>query len=407
MPTKVVQIDLAAPILPVEGLAGYQRIWMLVRYGRRPIGWVRCARSITGPTLRPETIRNLVCQQLGLQVWDTLRTGLLPAAPRSAPPISIIICTRDHPDLLRRQLQSIAKLVYPCHEVLVIDNAPRHDGTQRICAEFPFVRRILEPAPGLDYARNTGWRNARYDIVAYTDDDATVDPHWLAAIGEAFADEHVQCVTGLTLPMLLETPAQEFFEMYGGMQRGFRRRVYRPGAWNTFYPLGSGHFGTGANLALRRSMLQRLGGFDDALDTGSLTRGGGDLDIMASVIRAGGTLVYEPLALAWHEHRRTMPQLEGQMFDYGFGFFAYLTKYARHDLELQNHALKLMKKWFAWWGVKRLARNVKDALRLRPHFPIGLILREMLGFVFGPPAYARARRRVRYHARKRRSREVA
>jgi glycosyltransferase involved in cell wall biosynthesis len=84
------------------------------------------------------------------------------------------------------------------------------------------------PAPGLDYARNTGWQVARGEIVAYSDDDAVVDPYWLTALAANYDDPKVECVTGITFPMELETAAQEHFEKYGGMQRGFHRRVYRP-----------------------------------------------------------------------------------------------------------------------------------------------------------------------------------
>ena len=44
-------------------------------------------------------------------------------------------------------------------------------------------------------------------------------------------------------------------------------------------------------MSLRRETLERMGGFDEALDVGSMARGGGDLDIMARAIRDGGTLV--------------------------------------------------------------------------------------------------------------------
>jgi GT2 family glycosyltransferase len=388
MATRIVQIDLAGEVVPVGGLDGYQYIWIFVRHGRRPLGWVRSPRQAVGQQLLPQTIRMLVADQLGAQVFDSLLAGP-PAPPKYAPPISVIVCTRDHPQQLHRQLQSLMKLVYPRFEVVVVDNAPKDEQTRLVCQRYPSVRNILEPQPGLDYARNTGWRCAAHDLVAYTDDDATVDPHWLTAIGEEFQNPDVQCVTGLTLPLELETEAQEWFENYGGFCRGFVRRVHSRGPWTTFFPLGAGHFGSGVNMALRKSLLQQTGGFDNALDTGSLTRGGGDLDIFVRAIKAG-TLVYQPAALAWHEHRRTMPQLQRQMFDYGYGYFAFLTKYEQSDPELATHATAMKRAWPRYWGWKRLMRNLKLALRWRPHFPINLIVREMLGFARGSPSYARS-----------------
>src|SRR4051794_35572871 len=48
MATRIVQIDLAKPILPVGGLSGYGRVWLLIRHGRRPVGWVKFSRTFVG-----------------------------------------------------------------------------------------------------------------------------------------------------------------------------------------------------------------------------------------------------------------------------------------------------------------------------------------------------------------------
>src|SRR5205085_2628525 len=229
------------------------------------------------------------------------------------------------------------------------------------------------------------------------DDDATVDPYWLSGLAQPYADPRVVCVTGITFPLELQTPAQELFERYGGMQRGFQRRVYRPGTWNAFYPLGSGRFGAGVNMSLRRETLARMGGFDEALDVGSMARGGGDLDIMARAIRDGGTLVYEPCAIAWHQHRQTMRLLRKQMYDYGYGFTAYAAKFAR-DLELGNLSARMVRRWAKICGLKRLKQNVRLALAGKPHFPIHLILMEFAGGFMGARAYRRSAQHVRNSA---------
>jgi hypothetical protein len=92
-----------------------------------------------------------------------------------------------------------------------------------------------------------------------------------------------------------------------------------------------------------------------------------------------------------------MHQLRRQMFDYGFGFCAYVGKYA-HDLELGNQSVKMLRRWSNTWGRKRLWKNVSDALRLRPHFPINLILAEIWGGMIGLRAYKRSVRRVKSEA---------
>src|SRR5947207_11305000 len=314
MAARILEIDLAKPLGPIRIHRRFSALWIVVRWGIRPIGWLRWRTNQMGDVLRPDMLQIMLADQLGLQIIDLLRDPTLRQPPsKYTPSMSVVICTREHPEQLDRQLASCAGLIYPQYEVIVIDNAPTTGRTRRVCDKFPFARYLVEPRKGLDYARNAGWRAARNEVVAYSDDDAIVDPFWLQALGSAYIDPRVTCVTGITFPMEVENRAQELFEKYGGMQKGFVRRVYRPGTWNAFYPLGSGRFGAGVNMSLRRETLARMGGFDEALDVGSMARGGGDLDIMARAILDGGSLVYEPCAIAWHQHRRTMKQLRQQM----------------------------------------------------------------------------------------------
>ena len=401
MAARVLQLDLNAPLAPIPTSDRYAALWILVRVGRRPIGWVRVRRAAVGHVITPDMLHALIAEQLGLQVIDAFRNRLaeLPEDVDASrlPSMSVVVCTREHPDVLERQLASLVRLDYPNYEVIVVDNAPRTDGTRNVCAKFPTVRYVVEPRKGLDYARNTGWQVARNEVIAYTDDDACVDPGWLHGLGYNYLDPKVTAVTGTTYPLELETPAQEYFERYGGMQRGFNRKIYRPGTWNAFYPLGSGRFGAGVNMSIRRATLEKMGGFDNALDVGSIARGCGDLDIFARVIKDGGILVYDPSAIVWHQHRKTMSQLRRQMFDYGWGFCAYVGKYA-YDLELGNQSVKMLRRWSAVWGKKRLRQNVVAAVKLRPHFPVHLILAEIWGGFLGLRAYKRSVRRVQSEA---------
>jgi glycosyltransferase involved in cell wall biosynthesis len=409
MPARIVQIDLAHPLPTLQTEGRYRALWLLVRFGPQPLGWLRCQARRFGDYITPDLLAGMIVDTMTVQAHDAARQRSFEwptVDPATLPSFSVVICSREHPDVLERQLRSVAELKYPKLEVIVVDNAPKTNRTKLVCDKFPFVRHVLDPRPGLDYARNTGWQVARNEIVAYTDDDACVDPHWLTMLALNYADPKVNCVTGTTYPLELETAAQEFFEKYGGMQRGFHRRVYSPGTWSTFFPLGSGRYGAGVNMSIRRSTLEAMGGFDVALDVGSIGRGGGDLDIMARVLRDGGKLVYDPRAICWHQHRRTMSQLRRQMFDYGWGFAAFCMKYA-HDLELGNFSMAMLKRWSKRWGYRRLKDNLKLALVGRAHFPIHLIVLEIVGGIMGLRAYRRSVRKVRFDSAKYRKLGIA
>ncbi len=391
MPYAVVGFEMTCPPTSPIRIGRRRGSWVLLRVHGHPLGWLKFAPGERGSELHPHDIIEMAADAYGLRLFDLMTAPRITPSPDQLPSISVIVCTRNHPDVLRRQLVSLQQIRYPAdHEVIVVDNAPTDDRTECVCRDFPNVRYFREPIPGLDFARNTGLKAARYQVVAYTDDDARVDSGWLMALGKNYLRPEVHCVTGLTLPMEMRTGAQYYFELYGGMQRGFRRKMYRPTTkWTPYIPLGSGAFGAGVNLSVRRDVALSLGGFDEALDTGSLTRGGGDLDMMARVIRAGGCLVYDPAAIVWHQHRQTMKQLRGQMWDYGFGFYAYLGKYARHDLELSNQAISLMWKWYGFY-LNRLRESIWKKLRRKRHLPIGLQLSEMAGALCGWFVYDRA-----------------
>src|SRR5205823_3061135 len=150
------------------------------------------------------------------------------AAPRAV--LTAAVCTRNHASQLPECLNAIAALDYPPHllDVLIVDNAPEDDSTRDVAARYASFRYVREPRPGLDWARNRAILECRGEIVAYTDDDVSVDAGWARAIAAAFEEEpHAMCVTGLVVPDEIDTVAQRLFEVYGGFNRGFSRWVYR------------------------------------------------------------------------------------------------------------------------------------------------------------------------------------
>src|SRR5205823_7839240 len=140
------------------------------------------------------------------------------------------------------------------------------------------VHYVREDHPGLSFARNRGIQEAQGEIIAITDDDVVVDTYWLLELVRGFQiSKKVVCVTGLVLPMELETPAQVWFEQFGGYSKGFQRRLFdlhqhHPGT--PLFPYAAGRLGTGANIAFKASYLRAVGGFDPTLGTGTLAQGG-------------------------------------------------------------------------------------------------------------------------------------
>jgi GT2 family glycosyltransferase len=318
-----------------------------------------------------------------------------PAAPM--PPLTVAICTKDRPALLRRLLGSLlppverARAEGQVAEVLVVDNAPSDSATRDAVAAHPGVRHEVEPRAGLDFARNRALAAATGEWIAYLDDDVVVDRSWLDGLREAWTEnQDAGAFTGLVLPLELATESQIIFEQRGGFRRGFEKVRYGTEvSGNPYYPCNAGSFGAGCNMAFRRDVLRRLGGFDEALDTGRPLPGGGDLDAFYRVVRAGLPLVYEPGYLVFHEHRRELAQLRRQYWSWGLGLMAFITKTWRADPAMRRRLSRLVQ----WWTRYQLREGARALLRRR--FPVSMVVAELVGGARGLLGeYGRSQRRV-------------
>jgi glycosyltransferase involved in cell wall biosynthesis len=365
-----------------------------VRLDGTPLGYVHTENGLGG--LEAAELASDTVQHLEPPLWRQRVQRQLIVRPSTATreSITVIVCTRDRARDLDACLTALAAQTFAPVEVIVVDNAPRDDSTREVTERHGF-RHVVENRPGLNWARNAGLRAARGSIVAYVDDDARPSPGWLAAIADTFAWGGIDAVTGLVVPAELETQAQQLFEdVYGGMGKGFETILHsRRGRSLTFEPH---RYGAGCNMAFRRDALWAFGGFDPALETGTLAGGGGDLDALQRVIENNGTIVYQPDATVTHIHRRTVRQLRRQVFDNGRGYAAfYGAAFARAR---GRGRLEVAYSYLSWLDRWLLRRAFRGLLRREP-FPLSMILAELAGFLIGPALYPVSRRRARRIAR--------
>ena len=411
---KLLNLDLELPLpdLP-RPTAGAQ--WVLIRLHGQPLGLLRLQdRAHTAAELRHLAVSQLAPSVAAHLAADGLHGGVvgmllddLASLPRSCPQqlrgavwpiVTVAVCTRDGAARLDECLGSIEALDYPADrlDVIVVDNAPSDADTKRLVSRrYRRFRYVEEPRPGLDWARNRAVLESRGEIVAFTDDDVSVDRGWVRALATTFLCEpEAAAITGLVVPDEIDVPAQSLFEDYGGFGRGFRRRYFQVNAAGGESAGGShggaGKFGTGANMAFRRSLFESAGGFDPALDVGTPANGGGDLEMFYRVLKAGHLLVYEPAAVVRHRHRRDYAALRAQLANNGIGFYAYLAHGAREHRD-DRWAFRWLALWWFWrWNVRRLL----IACVRRNWFPRDLILAELRGSLAGPRRYRLARRQA-------------
>ncbi len=418
-PVRVLEVELSQQLPAVSAVDGetgrhYCRARALVRLHTQPLGLVDLPLGDKGLSADEYACR--IWAALGQQInthlrWDALpevagldAAGLPHTAPlclqerartlADAPFATVVVATRDRADILAKSLRSLLALDYPRYEILVVDNAPSTNATAELVhgtyGHLSHVRYVREDRVGVVWARNRGLIEARGETVAYADDDVIVDQYWLAELVKGFqVADNVACVTGLILPLELETPAQVWFEQFGGFSKGFTRRIFdlaehRPAL--ALYPYAPGTFGSGNSMAFRVSVFRSLGGFDPNL----CVAGAEDPAAFFDIIINGYTLVYEPAAIACHLHRREYTGLQKQMLWYGIGLTAYLTKcIVDNPWLLVDFARKIPYGLFYMFG-SRSPKNRKKA----SEYPKELTHLERKGAFFGPLAYLRGRWRA-------------
>ena len=393
------ELELAEGIGDEPILGGFDAAFILLRLHDRPVGTVTVPcpeqRLKAADLARAIEADAELTRRLATSV---IRRGLLPPPPPPGPrpSWSVIVCTRDRPEQLQRSVASIIAAGSGDGEIIVVDNGPSDDRTERACAELP-VRYVRESRPGHNRARHRGAVEATGEVLVYTDDDVVVDRRWISAILEPYDHSRVGAVTGPVLPLILDTRSQHLFEQLSSMTRGFDRRVFD---CSVLSPAGAGVAGCGANMSFRRDLVLQLGVFQVELDGGTPARTGGDTFALYRLLVAGHQIVYTPEALVWHEHRRDPEDLRRQLYGWSVGGWTNFTRCL-----LEDHETGAVKTAGRWLCEHYLARVKASLLRRPDREPVDLLVAELWGIPKGVAAYWKCRSIER--AERRRSVPVA
>jgi glycosyltransferase involved in cell wall biosynthesis len=288
----------------VEGLPGQDEL-------------VACAvglgtAGVVAPAMRPAASIG----GLGIRVLSAgeflpfvMLNGSCPPMPSELPMVSVVICAYNAERTMRACLQSLRKLDYPNYEVVVVDDGSR-DRTAEIAAEFPEFRLIRQANKGLSIARNVGMHAALGELVAYTDSDCVVDPHWLA--------------------FLVRTMIEKRFDGCGGPNYAPHEDGWvegcvaaSPGApCHVLTANDRAEHLAGCNMIFRKVALLEIGAFDP-----QFTSAGDDVDICWRLLDAGFSLGFCPAAFVWHFRRNTVKAYYGQQRGYGRAEAALYLKY--------------------------------------------------------------------------------
>ncbi|MGV3722005.1 MAG: glycosyltransferase [Actinomycetota bacterium] len=284
---------------------------------------------------------------------------MLDATP--APKISVIVCTRDRHETIGQALESIAECDYPSFDIHVMDqstNELTRNAIELLSGRYgdrcPMHYHHLDKA-GLSRACNQGMARSDGELIAFTDDDCIVPPDWLTRIGDAFReDPEAGLLYGQVLvPESLEA-VTEAGNIVPALEFPRRERLSLKDGFKVT--------GMGANMALRRSLLARVRGFDEAMGGGGPLRSSQDFDFAYRTYLTGMAILLEPAVSVDHYGVRTRAQWPATLEAYGIGDGAFYGKHIRCG---DRRALWLLGKTL----VRNLARHMHRTAKWRTPEP--------------------------------------
>ena len=239
-------------------------------------------------------------------------------------PVSVVVVSRDRPDVLKRCLEGVAQLQYPAFEVIVVADAAGVEAAQAM----PFadnLKTVLFERANISQARNLGISHAAGDVVAFIDDDAVPEPSWLTYLTGPFDKPDVACAGGF---VRARNGISYQWEARSVDARGVTEAVdVSHSRVTVFKPRGGRAIKTeGTNMAVRRDVLVALEGFDPGfaffLD---------ETDLNLRISRAGHATALVPMAEVHHGYsaspRRRGDRVPRDLFDIGASWAVFQRKY--------------------------------------------------------------------------------
>jgi glycosyltransferase involved in cell wall biosynthesis len=282
--------------------------------------------------------------------------------------VSVVVPTRNRPAMLERCLASLAQDLGEGDEVIVVDSASADPVAVAAVAQRYGVRLTRCERAGASLARNTGWRLALHDPVAFVDDDVRVHPGWAAALVAAFDDPAVSFVSGrIVLP-----EGQQEADRPVAVSHRTEPEALHAGL--------SGDLGASANLAVRRAALDAVGGFDETVGPGTWAASAEDLDLLDRLFREGLTGWFEPAAIVEHDQWRSRLQLIRLDWGYGKGMGVRLARLGCWD---RKRARRLFREAVIDQGLRPVLDDLRNGYEFGAMTVATRTLATLLGLTVG------------------------
>ena len=262
------------------------------------------------------------------------------------PLITVVISTRNRSESITQTIQSILKNDYPHYELVVVDQS-EDDFTESSLQSFltyPHIRYKKTAAKGVSQGRNLGIVDATTELIALIDDDCEAPTNWLHELAAAFAVDHrIGIVFGNVFPGPHDSTAG-FIPIYVRKEPLLVKSI-----WDKHRVEG-----ISACMGLRRSVWEKLRGFDEMLGVGAPFQSAGEVDFTLRVLIAGYFVYETPAVSVLHHGFRNWEQGKRLMYRYWYGTG---TTFAKH-LRCGHGSMVLLLARLAWrwaFGVSQVA----------------------------------------------------
>lgn len=277
---------------------------------------------------------------------------------KTSPLISVIICTKDRSKKLSTCLDSFKKSSFKDFELVVVDQSLDSE-TEKLSKKYKKLNYFRIKAKGLSYARNFGIKKAKAEILAFTDDDCLVSKDWLKAIYKSFlAHPEVVGLLGRTLPYE-PTKHKNLVCPCTFKQKKIRECLITKPAehWK--------NIGYGNNMAFRKKIFNKLGGFKSWLGVGTIGHSAEDAEFSLRILLDHYKLFYQSKMLVFHNSWFSKEDMRGKNLAYIYGELACYGYFA-----LKNHsfAKKVIKDNIRLSLVRTPKKIIKSLLFYRTNF---------------------------------------
>ncbi len=287
--------------------------------------------------------------------------------------VSVIVCSLKRPELLRHTLRGLSRQTHPQMEVIVVHD-PHDRETLQVLEAYPRAKRVPNEKNNLSISRNLGIMAAAGDIVAFQDDDAVADPHWVSDLLEGYRNPKVGAVGGI----VYKGTTSEVVQFNRGKITRFAQSLpVNPTSISPDDPKGEFfNYLMGTNCSFRRTLLVELGGFDEHIHFFA-----DDGDICTRLIEKGYRVHHHPRAVMFHHFAKGFIRESEQ--DWRFDIIIHDNFY--YSIKHRNRSLPYVM-------VKNLYRNYlrfwimvyfRQPGSLRPSSILKFISRSIKGILWG------------------------